>query len=84
MKVELVQGCTCDAYEVDGKSVVNFSTQELKELLKKQFENVLKHDNRSALYDLSYKIAEDFYDHLDVSEPCECCGDSIWTHTTNL
>lgn len=35
MKVELVQGCTCDAYDVDGKSVVNFSTQELKELLKK-------------------------------------------------
>lgn len=40
MKVELVQGCTCDAYDVDGKSVVDFSTQELKELLQKQFENV--------------------------------------------
>jgi hypothetical protein len=84
MKVELVQGCTCDAYEVDNKPVSIFTTQELKELLKKQFENVLKHDNRSALYDLSYKIAEDFYDHLDSSEPCECCGDSIWTYTTNL
>jgi hypothetical protein len=84
MKVELVQGCTCDAYDVDGKSVVNFSTQELKELLKKQFESVLKHDNRIALYELSYKIAEDFSDHLDTSEPCECCGESVWTYTMNL
>lgn len=84
MKVELVQGCTCDDFNVDGRSVAEFSTQELKELLKKQFEKVLKHDNRFALYELSYTIAEDFYDHLDTSEPCECCGDSIWTYTTNL
>jgi hypothetical protein len=84
MKVELVQGCTCDSYDVDGKSVVDFSTQELKELLKKQFENVLKHDNWSELYELSYRIAEGFYDHLETSEPCECCGDPIWTYTTNL
>ena len=63
MKVELVQGCTCDCYDVDGKSVGDFSTQELKELLKKQFENVLKNDNWRELYELSYRIAEKFYDH---------------------
>lgn len=84
MKVELVQGCTCDSYDVDGKSVVDFSTQELKELLNKQFESVLQQDDWSALYRLSYYITEEFSDHLDVSEPCECCGDPTWTYTTNL
>jgi hypothetical protein len=38
MKVELVQGCVCDSFEVDGKSVTDFSTQEVKDLLKKQIE----------------------------------------------
>lgn len=84
MRLELVQGCTSDSFEVDGKPVVDFSIGELKKLLEKQFLNVLKHDDLGSLYRLSYHIAEDFYDHLDTSEPCECCGDSTWTYTTNL
>jgi hypothetical protein len=84
MEVELVQGCICDAYEVDGKSVNDFTMQELNQLLKKQFEYALEKGEWDALYRLSYHLAEDFYDNLETSEPCECCGDSIWTYKTHL
>lgn len=84
MKVELVQGCICDSYEVDGKEVSAFTFEELKNLLRKQFEYLLDKGDLSALYSLSYHLAEEFYDDLETSEPCECCGDSIWTYTTEL
>lgn len=84
MKIELVQGCICDSYEVDGKEVSAFTLEELKNLLRKQFEYSLDKGDLDALYRISYHLAEEFYDDLETSEPCECCGDSIWTYTTEL
>ena len=48
MEIEIVQGCICDAFNVDGNSVADFSKQELKELLKKQFELLSKSGNVPA------------------------------------
>lgn len=85
MKLELTEGCNCCAYEVDNKPVSILTTQELTDLLQKQFEYALKEGGWDALYRLSYHLAEEFYDTYECSdEPCECCGDYVETYTMEI
>lgn len=54
------------------------NVRELVSLLKERF------DVNNDLNYLLSKITEDMYDECEVSEPCECCGDCVWTFKLTL
>ena len=90
MKIELVQGCIADRFDVDGKPMMYMSEDELKDILIKVVNKVtqrteLTEGQKSYLYDAIMLLVEDFPDTYEsTDEPCECCGDWIDTYTMEI
>ena len=86
MKIELVQGCICDSFEIDGKPVIEMSVDELKTAFSKVYEYIMQLPQENS-YDLQtalYNLVSTFAPCEHSEEPCDCCGDFIDTYTLEL
>lgn len=87
MKIEIVEGCIGDIFEVDGKNILDCTLEELKDALDKATKYALSIADESKMYALQEAIrtlTEDFGRYESPDEPCECCGDFIDTYTLEL
>lgn len=85
MKLELIEGCVCDRFTVDGKDIDSMSEKELKDILKAVVTKITttKYEDENVVYSLQIilrEIVSRFYDEYESDdEPCECCGDFVET-----
>ena len=86
MKIELIQGCICDSFEIDGQPVYEMSVEELKNSLSKVYEYIMQlpQENRYDLQSALYSLVTTFAPCEHSEEACECCGDFIDTYTLEL
>lgn len=89
MKLELVEGCICDSFEVDGKPIMDVTVKELKDIFKKVTDKIntieISDENRYKLEHNLWNLVEDFADeYISDGEPCGCCGDYVTTSIMNL
>lgn len=68
---------------VDGKSEIHMTDQERFEVIDKIGEWLKRHPEN--LNNLISDLAENFGDYESVvDEPCECCGDTVYSETLDL
>lgn len=90
MKLELIEGCICDSFTVDGKDIDLMSESELKDILKavvaKITDTKYEDENKvSHLQTILRDIVSLYYDEYEIDdEPCECCGDWVDTYIMNV
>lgn len=87
MKIEIVEGCIGDSFEIDGKNILDCTLEELKDALDKVTKYALSIADESKMYALQEAIrtlTEDFGEYESPDEPCECCGDFIETYTLEI
>lgn len=79
-KFEYVSGCICDNLLINNKDTTNISKEELINYIVKIL------NSADDIGDIRYTLiclVESLGD-LDISGPCECCGDNIYTYTLEL
>lgn len=86
MKIELVQGCICDSFQIDGQPVYDMSVEELKTAFSKVSDYImqLQQENSYDLQSALYNLVSTFSPCEHSEEPCECCGDFIDFYTLEL
>lgn len=84
MKLELTEGCDCSSFEADGEPIHKMSTEDIKDIVRKQVDVALQTDEWNTLYALAYWMMQNFYDLYESSGPCECCGDYVETYTMEI
>lgn len=86
MKIELVQGCIADRFDIDGKPAYDMSVEELKIVFSKVCEYVMQlpQEQTYNLQNALYNLVETFAPCEHSEEACECCGDFIDTYTLEL
>lgn len=93
MKIEITQGCTADAFTVDGKPINLISDEMLLGILNRMARTIsyqyreldLPYEQRSGLENILQRMVEAFPDKIEHSEePCEFCGDYVEIYTKNI
>ena len=90
MKIELTEGCICDSFEIDGKTLDEFSVEELKEILVKVTNKIVSNtkiddSTRYKYHSVLYNMTQQFYDEYNCDKtPCECCGDYVETSIMHI
>lgn len=83
MKIEVTNGCTAYAFNVDGKPISELSEGALLDVLFRATSKILtkqklSESDRSNLEDIISNIATTFYDDYKCDDtPCEQCGDYV-------
>lgn len=80
MKIEYVNGCTCDSLTIDGVETVDMDKTQIKEAIIALLDRVS--DMGKLQYILS-DLTEDLGDFEDLGT-CETCGDWITKYTVNI
>ena len=87
MKIEIIQGCICDSFEIDGKPINDCTIDELKDALTNATAYVVSKANDERISDLQIAIrdlVELFGDYECSEDACECCGDFVETYTMEI
>ena len=87
MKIEIIQGCICDSFEIDGKPINDCTIDELKDALTKANAYVVRNadDERVSNIQIAiHNLVELFGDCECDGIPCDCCGDFIETYTLEI
>lgn len=86
MKIELVQGCIADRFDIDDKPADAMSVEELKTAFSKVCEYILQlpQEQPFILMSTLYNLVETFAPCEHSEDACECCGDFIDTYTLEL
>lgn len=87
MKIEIVEGCMADSFEIDWKPIHDCTIDELKYALTKANAYVVSKATDECVSDLQIAIrnlVELFGDCECSEDACECCGDFVETYTMEL
>lgn len=87
MKIEIIQGCICDSFEIDGKPIHDCTIDELKDALTKSYDYVVRNADDERVSNLQIAIrnpVELFGDCECSDDACECCGDFIETYKLEI
>ena len=87
MKLKKVTGCICDSLtaEFEGEEIeeINMTTEQRMQVIEKICEWLKKNPDQLnyVMQDMIETFATDF---KHDSDPCECCGDTIYTWEWNI
>ena len=84
MKIEKVEGCTCNYLGIDGVQEFNFTEEQRKQYFKEICDKIPTLDSGWFNRFLQW-VAEEFGEFDYVTEkPCECCGDIVTKNTLEI
>ena len=90
MKIEYTDGCICSGFYADDERMIDLSEEQIKDILKRVVDKVcnkpqMSEGQKIALREAIRILVEDFPDQCECSdEPCECCGDFVYTYTMEI
>jgi hypothetical protein len=83
MRLKKVTGCICDSLTADGIEEIDMTPEQRKEVIDKICDWLKK--NPDQLNYVMQDFIETFADDCKHDpEPCECCGDTVYTWTWDI